>query len=87
MAVLDTMIQPALQGEQDTYIVYYHILDGDQHGRAPNHPDFDGSSQSCLHKIAERNYKVIISTYSPACLVNYSYNLSRRWYIIMLFDC
>ena len=58
MAVLDTMIQP-LEVQQETYIVYYHILDGDQHGRAPNHPDYDGFSKSCFHTIAQSNDKVI----------------------------
>lgn len=86
MAVLDTMIQPQA-GEQDTYIVYYHILDGDQHGCAPDHPKFDGTSKSCLHKIAEINDKVVINnnyTYSAVWLT--SYNHSRRWYIMKLFD-
>ena len=53
------MMQP-LEGEPGTYIVYYHILDGDQHGRAPNSPYFDSSEKSCLHKIAKSNNKVII---------------------------
>lgn len=75
--MLDTMIQP-LQGEQETYIVYYHILDGDEYDRTPNHPDFDSSSKSCLHKIAERNYKVITGTNSPVWLTIASYNLSIR---------
>jgi len=57
LALLDTMIQP-LEGEPNTYIVYYHILDGDQHGRAPNCRTFDSSEKSCLHKIAKSNNKV-----------------------------
>ena len=56
------MMQP-LEGEPGTYIVYYHILDGDQHGRAPNSPNFDSSERSCLHKIAKSNNKVIMSMY------------------------
>jgi len=57
LAILDTMIQP-LEGEPNTYIVYYDILDGDQHGRAPNCRTFDSSEKSCLHKIAKSNNKV-----------------------------
>ena len=57
MAVLDTMIQP-LEGEMDRYIVFYHILDGDQNGRAPECKSFDNSHKSCLHKIAKSNKKV-----------------------------
>ena len=59
LAVLDTMMQP-LEGEPNTYIVYYQILDGDQHGRAPNCRTFDGSHKSCLHKISKSNNKVNI---------------------------
>ena len=57
MAVLNTMMQP-LEGQPGTYIVYYHILDGDQFGRAPNCENFDSSEKSCLHKIAKSNNKV-----------------------------
>ena len=60
MAVLDTMIQP-LEGEPNTYFVYYHILDGDQSGRAPNCEGFDRYEKSCLYKIAKNNDKVIKS--------------------------
>ena len=59
LAVLDTMMQP-LEGDPNTYIVSYQILDGDQHGRAPNCQSFDTSHKSCLHKIAESNNKVHI---------------------------
>ena len=51
------MMQP-LEGQPGTYIVYYHILDGDQFGRAPNCENFDSSEKSCLHKIAKSNNKV-----------------------------
>ena len=57
LAVLDTMMQP-VEGKPDSYIVYYHILDGDQDGRAPNCPNFDSSKKSCVHKIAKTNNKV-----------------------------
>ena len=64
LAILDTMIQP-LEGEPNTYIVYYHILDGDQHGRAPNCRTFDSSEKSCLHKISKSDNKV----FSMCCKV------------------
>jgi len=54
------MIQP-VEGEQYSYTVYYHILDGDQYGRAPNCENFDSSKESCLNKIANNNDKVLIS--------------------------
>ena len=60
MAVLDTMIQ-TLEGEPNTYIVYYQILDGDQHGRAPDCRTFDGSQKSCLYEIAKSNNRVHFS--------------------------
>ena len=63
LVVLDTMMQP-LEGEPNTYIVYYHILDGDQNGRAPNCQNFDGSHKSCLHKIAKSNNKVTLHLYA-----------------------
>ena len=56
------MMQP-LEGELGTYIVYYHILDGDQNGRAPNSPNFDDTEKSCLHKIAKSNNKVIMNAF------------------------
>lgn len=82
MAVLDTMMQP-LEGEPGTYIAYYQILDGDQHGRAPNCRTFDGTERSCLHKIAKSNNKV------NSLLFTLSTNqmLFRRWFIMMQFDC
>ena len=57
LAVLDTMMQP-LEGEPNTHIVYYQILDGDRDGRAPNCESFDNSHKSCLHRIAKSNNKV-----------------------------
>ena len=59
------MMQP-LEGEPNTYIVYYQILDGDQHGRAPNCRNFDGSHKSCLHKIAKSNNKVTCNNHVHA---------------------
>lgn len=47
------------EGQPGTYTVYYNILDGDQHGRSPNCPNFDRSEKSCLYKIAKKNDKVI----------------------------
>ena len=61
------MMQP-LEGEPGTYIVYYHILDGDQHGHAPNAENFDKSEKSCLYKIAKSNNKVkIIALFALLC--------------------
>ena len=62
MAILDTMIQP-VEGEPETYFVYYHILDGDRHGRAPSSKNFNSSEKSCLHKIAKSNNKVIMNIF------------------------
>ena len=57
LAVLDTMLEP-IQGEQNSYIVYYSILDGDEEGRSPVDPNFNSSTKSCLQKIAKSNNKV-----------------------------
>ena len=59
LAVLDTMMEP-LEGQHDTYVVYYNILDGDRQGRPPNDPHFDRSHKSCLHKIAKSNNKASV---------------------------
>lgn len=58
LAVLDAMMEPH-EGDPGSYIVYYNILESDQHGRDPNHPKFSGSEKSCLYKIAKSNNKVI----------------------------
>lgn len=58
LAVLDTMKQP-VEGKSDTYFLYYHILEADQDGRAPNCPTFNSSEKSCLHKIAKTDNKVM----------------------------
>ena len=77
-------MQP-VEGKSDTYFVYYHILDGDQNGCAPNSPNFDSSKKSCIHKIAKTNNKVItkniLMNHSAASLI------FRKWCIMMLFDC
>ena len=44
-----------LEGNPDSYIVYYSILDSDEHGHDPYHPDF---KESCLYKMAMGNNKV-----------------------------
>lgn len=49
-----------LEGQYDTYIVHYNVLDGDRQGRPPNDPYFDKAHKSCLHKIAKSNNKVSI---------------------------
>ena len=78
------MMQP-LEGEPNTYIVYYQILDGDQHGRAPDCQTFDVSHKSCLHKIATSNNKVHIEYVSFLCYALVGYNF-RKWFIMMQFD-
>ena len=60
LAVLDTMMEP-LEGQHNTYVVHYNILDGDRQGRPPNDSHFDKSHKSCLHKIAKSNNKVSVS--------------------------
>ncbi|XP_065884791.1 transient receptor potential cation channel subfamily A member 1-like isoform X2 [Dysidea avara] len=72
LAILDTMMQP-LEGEPNTYIVYYHILDGDQNGCAPNCRTFDSSEKSCLHKIAKSNNKEVVYHDAVRLL------LKRKW--------
>ena len=57
LAILDTM-KERIEGQQDTFIVYYSVLDGDRQGRPPNDPHFDKAHKSCLHKIARSNNKV-----------------------------
>ena len=42
-----------LELQPGAYIVYYHILDGDQKGLDPKCKSFKRSEPSCLHKIAE----------------------------------
>ena len=57
LAVLDTMIEK-FEGQHETYVVYYNVLDGDRQGRPPNDSRFDKAHKSCLHKIAKSNNKV-----------------------------
>ena len=57
LAVLDTMLEP-IPGKQNTYVVYYSILDGDECGRTPVDPQFDSNTKSCLQKIAKSNDRV-----------------------------
>ena len=59
-----------LQGQKDTFLVHYAILDSDTVGRSPADPHFDNSAKSCLHKIAKSNNKVdyIIKLYSSCKL-------------------
>ena len=57
LAVLDTMLEP-IPGEQNSYVIYYSILDGDEDGRSPVDPNFNSSTKSCLQKIAKSNNKV-----------------------------
>ena len=54
IAVLDTMMEQ-LEDEPDQYIVYYHILNGDQDGESPGSKNF---GKSCFYKIAQINDKV-----------------------------
>ena len=49
-----------LEGQHDTYIVHYSVLDGDRQGRPPNDPHFDKAHKSCLHKIAKSNNKASV---------------------------
>ena len=67
MAVLDTM-KVSLEEHQGAYVVHYHILDSDEHGRPPNCPKFDYSEKSCLDIISNSNNKVIM-IYTSLCLV------------------
>ena len=47
------------EGSPGSYIVYYGILESDEHGRDPYHNEFNYSSKSCLYKIAKNNNMVI----------------------------
>lgn len=68
MAVLDATLEP-IPGEQNSIVVYYSILDGDERGRSPIDPYFNSSTKSCLQKIAKSNNKVGIVEYTSAILV------------------
>ena len=57
LAVLDATLEP-ISGEQNSFVVYYSILDGDEDGRSPVDPYFNSSTKSCLQKIAKSNNKV-----------------------------
>ena len=59
LTVLDSMMEK-LEGQHDTYIVHYSVLDGDRQGRPPNDPHFDKAHKSCLHKIAKSNNKASV---------------------------
>ena len=61
LAILDTMMG-RLEGQHDTFVVHYSVLDGDRQGRPPNDPHFDKAHKSCLHKIAKSNNKVRINS-------------------------
>ena len=60
LAILDTMME-RLEGQHDTFVVHYSVLDGDRQGRPPNDTHFDKAHKSCLHKIAKSNNKVRIN--------------------------
>ncbi|PVD38681.1 hypothetical protein C0Q70_01301 [Pomacea canaliculata] len=58
LAVLDCMVDAI--GQSGHVRVHYHVLEADEMGRPPNHPDFDSTSKSCLHLISKGGYKNIV---------------------------
>ena len=56
LAVMDCMIDTI--GQSGHVRVYYHVLESDEMGRAPTHPEFTQHSKSCLHLISKGGYKV-----------------------------
>ena len=51
------MLEP-IPGKQNSYVVYYSLLDGDECGRTPVDPQFDSTTKSCLQKIAKSDDRV-----------------------------
>ncbi|KAK7500906.1 hypothetical protein BaRGS_00007786 [Batillaria attramentaria] len=58
LAVLDCMVDSI--GQSSHVRVHYHVLEADETGRPPNHPNFDSTSKSCLHLISKGGYKNIV---------------------------
>lgn len=52
------MIEP-VEGEPNTYTVYYNILDSDQSGRDPDCKNFNKEQASCIDKISANYNKVM----------------------------
>ncbi|KAK3696967.1 hypothetical protein RRG08_023158 [Elysia crispata] len=58
LSVLDCMVDRI--GQTDHARIYYHVLEADDKGRPPSHPNFDNSSKSCLHLISREGYKDLV---------------------------
>ncbi|XP_074647190.1 uncharacterized protein LOC141903117 [Tubulanus polymorphus] len=52
LGVLDCMLELCSRCTEN-YRVYYQVLEGDEKGRGPDHPDFNRSSKSALQLIAQ----------------------------------
>ncbi|WAR13039.1 hypothetical protein MAR_027219 [Mya arenaria] len=55
LSVLDCMIEP--QGSADSIRVYYGVLEADESGRPPDHPQFQHTDKSCMQVIAKQGNK------------------------------
>ncbi|XP_052817641.1 uncharacterized protein LOC128243754 [Mya arenaria] len=58
LSVLDCMIEP--QGSADSIRVYYGVLEADESGRPPDHPQFQHTDKSCMQVIAKQGNKNIV---------------------------
>ncbi|NP_001191574.1 vanilloid receptor [Aplysia californica] len=71
LAVLDCMIDKI--GQTGHVRVYYHILEADEKGRPPTHPDFQKNSRSCLHLMSKEGNKDVIFHFVVRLLIR------RKW--------
>jgi hypothetical protein len=93
LAVLDCMIDTI--GQSGHVRVYYNVLEADEHGRPPSHPDFLQTSKSCLHLISKGGYKVSrdprlsLACFILLCYVFYILNLcpSFMTHMIIMTRC
>ncbi|KAK7112723.1 transient receptor potential cation channel subfamily V member 5-like [Littorina saxatilis] len=58
LAVLDCMVDAI--GQSSHVRVHYHVLEADEKGRPPNHPEFEPTSRSCLHLISKMGNKTLV---------------------------
>ena len=77
LALLDCMLDKV--GQTGHVRVFYHVLEADDKGRSPAHPDFDKNSRSCLHLISRESYGDIIFHYVVRLLIRRKWKKFARW--------
>ncbi|XP_041352022.1 uncharacterized protein LOC121370686 isoform X2 [Gigantopelta aegis] len=77
MGILDCMIDPI--GKTGHVRVFYHLLESDEHGRTPHHPEFSSNSKSCLHLISKGGFKSIVYHDVVRLLIRRKWKLFARF--------